>query len=131
MMHLPATIDLTPRSSAVNNLSFLKWSCSDTHKCSVFFLPARPYGVGAGTVWLSGPNCTGSELHILRCQWSNSPCPLCPHRDDVAISCSRLMHIWSCSGTMVYVASVVSLVELYMCMHVYRHVIALMWDIVY
>ena len=41
------------------------------------------------TVWLSGPNCTGDELHILRCQWANSPCTSCSQTENVVIHCSK------------------------------------------
>eukprot|EP00731_Ephydatia_muelleri_P017941 Em0010g1039a len=46
-----------------------------------------------GPVWLAGPHCAGDELHVLRCQWSQSPCHYCDHRHDVFIQCNSTQ-IW-------------------------------------
>ncbi|KAL5469521.1 hypothetical protein EMCRGX_G030784 [Ephydatia muelleri] len=46
-----------------------------------------------GPVWLAGPHCAGDELHVLRCQWSQSPCDYCDHRHDVFIQCNSTQ-IW-------------------------------------
>ena len=57
------------------------------YRCVFFPYPCR---VSTGPVWLSGPNCTGDELHILRCHWNASPCTAaCTHNDDVTVQCSK------------------------------------------
>lgn len=53
------------------------------------FYPVTKFGQGLGDIWMSNVSCSGNEIDISRCSFSDWGHTGCQHGKDVGISCGK------------------------------------------